>query len=246
MDLVDVVLFLIFVMLGSYVQTITGFAMGLLIMGGVTILDLAPIPFSAAVVSILSLLNAILALRYSQKHIDWKIVAYTCLGLLPGLILGVFLLSLLNESSYVWLRRTLGLVIIVAGTLLTLKPDPWSEFSGKLVTSLVGTAGGIVGGMFSTGGAPIAFFMYRQPMELQVIRATLLAIFVVTTFSRTLVVAVEGQLSNEILMMSAAGIPLVLITTLFARKFSPASADGTIRRMVFILLIFIGASLALI
>ncbi len=233
------------VMLGAYVQTIAGFAMGLLIMGGVTILNLAPIAFSAAVVSILSLLNTMLALRYSLKHVNWKTVGYTCAGLLPGLVVGYFLLGLLSDSAYIWLRRILGVVIIVAGVLLTLKPEPWDRTSGGSATSLTGVAGGLIGGMFSTGGAPIAFFMYRQPLEFNVIRATLLAIFAVTTFARTVVVALNDQLTHDILVVSGIGLPLVLITTLVARKISPASADTRIRKAVFILLIVIGASLVI-
>jgi uncharacterized membrane protein YfcA len=242
-DPVDTSLFLLLVIVGAYVQTITGFAMGLLIMGGVTILDLAPIAFSAAVVSILSWLNTILALRYSLKQVRWRTVGYVCAGLLPGLVMGYIILSLLSDASYIWLRRILGLVIIVAGTLLTLKPDPWDQLSGRIVTALTGIAGGIIGGMFSTGGAPIAFFMYRQPVELKIVRATLLAVFAVTTFSRTVIVAAGGQLSTEVLAVSAIGIPLVLFSTLFARKFSPKGADATIRKCVFVLLILIGISL---
>ena len=245
MDWIDTSLFLLLVMLGAYVQTIAGFAMGLLIMGGVTILNLAPIAFSAAVVSILSLLNTMLALRYSLKHVNWKIVGYTCAGLLPGLVIGFFILGVLSDSAYIWLRRILGIVIIVAGVLLTLKPEPWDRASGGLASSLTGVAGGLIGGMFSTGGAPIAFFMYRQPSEFNVIRATLLAIFAVTTFSRTVVVAVNDELSRDILLISGIALPLVLITTLTARKISPASADATVRKMVFILLIVIGASLVI-
>lgn len=245
MDWIDTSLFLMLVMLGAYVQTITGFAMGLLIMGGVTILNLAPIAFSAAVVSVLSLLNATLALRYSLKHINWKLVGYICAGLLPGLIIGYLVLGLLSDSAYIWLRRILGGVIIVAGVLLTLKPAPWKQQSGAIPASFTGIAGGIIGGMFSTGGAPIAFFMYRQPVEFNVVRATLLSVFVVTTFTRTVVVAVNGELTQDILAVSAIGIPLVLVTTVLARKLSPASADPTVRKSVFVLLILIGISLLL-
>ncbi len=246
MDWMDTSLFLMLVMLGAYVQTISGFAMGLIIMGGVTILDLAPIAFSAAVVSILSLLNTTLALRYSLKHVNWRAVCYTCAGLLPGLIVGYFVLGLLSDAAYFWLRRLLGLVIIVAGVLLTLKPEPWHRKSGGLATSLTGIAGGLIGGMFSTGGAPIAFFMYRQPVKLNVIRATLLAIFFVTTFSRTLVVAANGQLTHDILTVSGIGIPLVLTASVLAGKFSTADADTRVRKLVFVLLILVGASLILV
>ncbi|MFT5691653.1 MAG: putative membrane protein YfcA [Oceanicoccus sp.] len=245
MELIDTSIFLLLVMIGAYVQTITGFAMGLLIVGGVTILNIAPIAFTAAVVSILSLLNAVLVLRYSIKFINWKTVGFISLGMMPSLVAGVLILDMLSESEYVLLRRILGFVIISAGILLTLKPEPWKKTSSGLSASLTGIAGGIIGGLFSTGGAPLAFFMYRQPIDLNYIRATLLAVFAITTLSRTVIVAIEGGLTQEILTTSAIAIPLVMITTFFARKISPPSADATIRKSVFILLILIGASLIL-
>lgn len=245
MDWFDTSLFLLLVILGAYVQTITGFAMGLLIVGGVTILNIAPISFTAAVVSLLSLLNTILVLRHSHKYINWKIVTYISIGMLPGIFAGVYLLNILSTSETLWLRRILGFVIILAGTLLTLKPEPWANSSNRLITSLTGVAGGVMGGMFSTGGAPIAFYMYRQPLELNIVRSTLLAIFAITTFSRTVIISFDGQLSTDILLVSAIAIPLVLLTTLAARKISPANADTTIRKFVFLLLILVGASLML-
>lgn len=243
MEIVDAGLFLLFVAIGAYVQTLTGFAMGLLIMGAVTFLDLAPVAFSAAVVSLLSLLNTILALRYSLKFVDWRIVRQICIGLFPAMLLGVFLLDLLSDAAYVWLRRTLGLVIIMAGTLLILRPQPWRNRSGVLVVSLFGAAGGVIGGMFSTGGAPLAFMMYRQPFELGVIRASLLAVFFLTTSSRTFLVALNGHLTTEVLSLAAIAVPLVLLPTVFARRLTPEHADVVIRRIVFIVLILIGTSL---
>ena len=44
-------LFLAVVVLGALVQTITGFAMGLVTMAGIAVLGIADIAFSAAVVS---------------------------------------------------------------------------------------------------------------------------------------------------------------------------------------------------
>ena len=96
--------------------------------------------------------------------------------------------------------------------------------------------------MFSTGGAPIAFFMYRQPLALAVVRATLLAIFTLTNLARTSFIGVSGQLDGDIMLVSAIAVPLVLIVTPLARRWSPANADTLIRQSVFVLLILIGSS----
>jgi uncharacterized membrane protein YfcA len=244
-DILNAGLFLLFVVAGAYVQTITGFAMGLVIMGGVTMLDLAPVAFSAGVVSLLSMVNTCLALRYSSKHIDWNIVRQLCIGLFPAMLLGIFVLDILSDTAYIWLRRLLGFVIILAGTLLILKPEPWKNRSGKITTSLFGVAGGLIGGMFSAGGPPLAFMMYRQPLDLNTIRATLLATFLVSTSGRTGVIVLDGQMTYEMMTVGALAIPLVLLTTIYARKVTPDNSEMLIRRFVFVLLILIGATLLL-
>ena len=240
LDFIDIAALLLLITVGAYVQTITGFAMGLLIVGGVTILNLAPITFTAAVVGILSVANTSLILRYSLRQVNRKFLLYLCIGMLPSLYIGVYMLSFMSESQTLLLRKTLGIVIIIAGILLTLKPDPWPKQSSKLAIAIAGVAGGLFGGMFSTGGAPPAFLMYRQPLNLLVIRATLVAMFFITTVTRTVLITIDGQVTAKVLTVCAAAIPLVLLTTHYAPKFSPAGSDATIRKGVFMLLIITG------
>lgn len=243
MDLINAGLFLLLIGLGAFCQTITGFAMALIIMGGVVALDLALVPFAAAVVSIVSLVNVITALRLSHRHVDRRLLAYICLGLIPALIGGVVLLGFLSESSHTLLRKILGGVIIMAGLLQLLKSQPWAEQSALSYASLAGFLGGLSGGLFSTGGPPIAFFMYRQPLPIEVIRATLLSIFAVSTLSRTLVIAVAGHITTEILIISGIAIPLVLLSTTIAQKATPYLSDMIVRKLVLGLLILVGSFL---
>ena len=58
--------FLILVAIGAMVQTITGFAMALIIVGGVAALGLVDLGASAAVVSLISLVNTVVALRHNH------------------------------------------------------------------------------------------------------------------------------------------------------------------------------------
>lgn len=245
MELIDGALFLAFVALGAFLQTITGFAMGLIIMGGVVALDLAQIDFSAAVVSIVSLVNVVTALRHSVRDVDRQRFTYICVGMVPALIGGVILIGILSASSYSLARQILGLVILLAGAMLLFRPAPWSKASPPIVVGLAGFLGGITGGLFSTGGPPIAFLLYRQPIPVAIIRATLLAVFATSTLARTLFIAVLGQITTEIMVLSAAAIPVVLATTLLAQRALPYFSDLQVRKLVFVLLIAIGSYLLL-
>jgi|TARA_Y100000310_G_scaffold229967_1_gene232394 uncharacterized membrane protein YfcA len=243
MDSIDVVLFLLLIGLGAFCQTITGFAMALIVMGGVAALDLALVSFSAAVVSIVSLVNVVAALRFSYRQVDRRLLAYLCLGLIPALIGGVVLLGYLSESSHTLLRKILGGVIIAAGLLQLMKPEPWAQRSAPLYASLAGSLGGLTGGLLSTGGAPIAFFMYRQPIAFETIRATLLSIFAVSTLGRTLVTSAAGHITADILLISSMAIPLVLLTTALARRSVPYLSDMIVRKLVLAVLIVVGSFL---
>ncbi|MFP5506194.1 MAG: sulfite exporter TauE/SafE family protein, partial [Gammaproteobacteria bacterium] len=53
----ELLLFILIAGLGSFVQALSGFALGLIVLGSVTLLQLAPIPFTAAVISMISLAN---------------------------------------------------------------------------------------------------------------------------------------------------------------------------------------------
>ena len=64
---INTILFLAVVALGAVVQSDTGFAMGLVTMVGITVLGVADIAFSAAVVSFISM--AIAVLVYSKDTV---------------------------------------------------------------------------------------------------------------------------------------------------------------------------------
>ena len=238
------ILFLIlFIGLGAMIQTVTGFAMGLVIIGGVTLFGLADIAFIAIIISLISGVNTLIALRYAYKHIKWIFVAKVSVTMLPALVLGVLVLDYLSNDYYVGLQKLLGLVIVTGGILLMLRPTPWNKISHPAWLMLTGTAGGFIGGMYSAGGAPLAYFMYRQPLEINVIRATLLCFFALTTALRTVVVGIQGQLTTEILSVFVLAVPVVIIVTLTMTRLLHLVPDGLVRKLVFLLLVAMGIML---
>lgn len=241
---INTILFLAMVTLGAVVQTITGFAMGLIVMAGVALFSIADISFAAAVVSFISLLNASIALRKGYRMIDWDYVGWITFGLVPALVVGFALLNYLSERYYEVLKMLLGIVIVLAGTMLMISPAPFAARSGRLGTGVVGVAGGLIAGLYSAGGAPLAYFMYRQPLSINAIRFSLLAIFVITTGFRSIVVGAAGQLTYEIVYTSLLAIPVVVVATLATARVVPFIPDRGVRTLVFVVLT--GAGLFLV
>ena len=109
--------------------------------------------------------------------------------------------------------------------------------------SAAGVSGGLLAGLYSAGGAPLAYFMYRQPVALNVIRFSLLAIFAITTSARSIMVGVFGQLNMSIVVMSAVAVPLVIVVTLATARLTPHVPDRLVRLLVFFVLLVVGGIL---
>ncbi|WP_145987910.1 sulfite exporter TauE/SafE family protein [Sulfurivermis fontis] len=243
MDPLTLAAFLFIVALGAYVQTVTGFALGLIVMGGITLFDLAPVAFTAIVVGFTALANNFLALHRAIHHIDRRGMTFTLLGMLPAVGLGVLLLDALHSTSVETLRVILGAVILAGGVLLALRPHPHAHRAPGWVDAGVGVAGGILAGMFSIGGPPLVFHFYRQPLPLAVVRATLLATFAVATVARLFYVGVAGDITLEMVQLSLLCLPVVFLATVAGRRYPPPLPDLAMRRFAFTLLGAIGVML---
>ena len=245
MDTHSLIIFLFVVAIGSYIQTVTGFALGLVIMGAVTFLGLAPVTFSAIVVSLLALVNSFLALTRQGHTVHWSSVRIIVAGMVPAVFSGLLLLDYLSAHSMYLLKTLLGVFIICSGLLLVYKPQPRATIASTGNFLAIGMIGGLFGGLFSTGGPPIVFHLYRQPLPVAVIRTTLLAIFVVATLLRITYVGINGDISWSVIRLSLYSLPLVILFTYLGRRFRPPLSDLSMRRLAFILLILLGLMLLL-
>jgi len=215
----------------------------LIVLGSVTLLNLAPIPFTAAVISMISLVNGGWVLARHPSTIDWRCVRWTTVGLIPAVGLGLALLATLDAELPGLLRRLLGLVIVFAGVVLMLRPQPHEKPSGPVSMLLSGTAGGLLGGLFSTAGPPVVFHLYRQPWSLTRIRSTLLTIFVLSTIVRISWQIARGELHWPMIEVALYCALPVLLAAQWGAKLAPQIATTRMRRFAFALLALTGVGL---
>lgn len=238
----DTALFLVLLVLlfGSYVQTVAGFALGMIavaVIGGLRLLD---IPTLAAMVSLLSMLNAGLSLNGSVQHVHRPILFWLGLGIVPGLLLGYTLMLYLNGSRLWLLELCLGVFITAGGLSMSIRPRSWPQVSGNPFTWSMGLVGGLLGGLFSASGPVLGWFAYSQPLPMAVIRATLLSYFFFATATRTVIVFFEGSLSSAVLLYAGLGAPIVILGAWLGRRFPPAVSEQALKRGVFALLLVMG------
>ncbi|MEQ8486679.1 MAG: sulfite exporter TauE/SafE family protein [Pseudomonadales bacterium] len=242
MALDTLLLFLLATAIGSYVQAVAGFAMGMIIVAVMAGGGLAPLPVIAAVVSLLSLVNIVLALRGHGHHLSWPLFGWMAVGLLPSVAAGVWLLEHLDARAQWALELMLGSFIVLGSLSMMIRPRPRAALSSSPASLLAGIAGGLLGGLFSASGPVIGWFTYRQPLTVAEIRTTLLAVFALSTAMRTIVVGVGGGLTGRVWLLFAIGLPLVILGTWAGRSLPPAVSDVTLKRLAFALLLVMGAA----
>jgi uncharacterized protein len=241
MDLPTLALFLVTALVGSYVQSVTGFAMGMIMIAVMVGSGRVAVPVIAAVVSLLSFVNIVFALRGNLRHLEVRLLGWVAVALLPAVWTGVWLLGVLDRRLAWLLELLLGSFIVLGSLSMMLRPRPRSALSKPWSSLCAGFAGGVLGGMFAASGPVMSWFVYRQPLPIAAIRATLLAVFALATVLRTAIVAHEGGLTAEVWRLALAGLPLVFIGALAGRNFAPPLSDAELKRFAFALMLVMGA-----
>ncbi|MDN3520346.1 sulfite exporter TauE/SafE family protein [Halomonas ramblicola] len=235
--------FLAIAAVAGYFQTVTGFGLGMIVMGATSGLEVAPVASVAAVVSLMTLANSAVALPGKLGHLDPRVTAATIAGILPAIVAGVLLLDYLSGSAASVVRVALGLVVIYGGVSLVLRPRQHDTLSSRKSFFVSGVLSGLFGGLFGIAGPPVIYQCYRQPMPLVAIRNMLILLFAATSGVRTLFVALRGQLDAEILTLTAWAIPVVALATYAGRRWPPPLSALAMRRLAFVTLVAIGAGL---
>ncbi|WP_175861092.1 sulfite exporter TauE/SafE family protein [Burkholderia cepacia] len=203
---------------GSYFQTVTGFGLGMIVMGATSGFGLAPLATVATLMSVVSLANGAAALPGRLHHIDWRAVGAATLGILPSVVAGVLLLECLSRSAADLLQLILGAVVLYGGLSAALRPTPLTARSDNRSFFVSGLFGGLLSGMFGVSGPPLIFQFYRQPLTLVQIRCALIVLFTTTSATRVLYSACEGQIDRDIWLLAAIATPVVMLTTVALRR----------------------------
>ena len=236
--------FMAIIAVATYVQSVAGFALGMIVMGTVTTFNLVPIAFTSVVISFVTLINSIFILKGSIQQLNRRLILLTVAGMLPGLIIGLTLLEFLSSEYNQMLQNILGIAIIGAGISMIVKsPHKDRQQSCEGMFFGAGIASGILTGLFSMGGPPLVYIFYRQPFTLNLIRLYLLSIFFVSSICRITMVGIQGGLTSDMLLFALICIPVVLGVSWIARRYPPPISLDTMRKIAFCMLMVIGVSL---
>ncbi|MFT4563352.1 MAG: putative membrane protein YfcA [Gammaproteobacteria bacterium] len=230
---------------GSYVQSVAGFAMGMIVIAVCGAEGSIPVPELAATVSLISFANIIFAIEGRVALVDRALIGWLTVGQLPAIAIGIWLLTVLDKNAQWTLQLLLGIFIASGSLSMIIRPVRYTKRSSPAACLAAGIGGGIFGGMFSASGPIIAWFAYRQPLEIGVIRATILTYFAVSTVTRSAIVGVQGGLTEHVMHLVLVALPIVLVSSWLGKTLPPAIPDATLKRIIFSLLLLMGLTIVL-
>lgn len=235
-----------FAAVAAYVQTLTGFAFGLMMMGAIALAGLLPLPDAAAMVGMLTLVNATqMLIQGGWREIARRELRLILVASLPSLLVGYVALEWLADTRADLLKIGLGVVIMLSSLQLAIKPAGLAKRSSDASFVGFGILSGLMSGLFATGGPPLVYHLFRQPFPHERVRETLVAAFGAAQVVRIAMVVASGNPPTMSPFALILAIPAVMAMTYAARRWPPSLSQRTMRRIVFVLLFLSGLSLAL-
>jgi hypothetical protein len=235
--------FLACVALATCAQSVTGFALALILLGLTSLFDIAPLPEVANAATVLSLANAAIALRGVRGSLDRAIWRTTVSGSVAGYAIGVALLAWLNANVVMVLRLLLGIVVITCAVVVLRRTQPLAARSSRASFRAFGVLSGVLGGLFSASGPPVVYQFYRQPLDLDTVRDTLVATLAAGSLIRLAMVVPAGQFGARSLLLSALSVPVATGLTWWLRRHPPSWPRAAVLKIVCALLLVTGIGL---
>ncbi len=190
-------------------------------------------------------LSSYIALRH-RSHILWRLLL---LRLIPLVGLGVPLgLMLFNLREVRWLKLAFGLFVIALALLqlrLAFARLHAARPLGKIAGALMLVGGGLVHGLFSTGGPNVVYVLGREVEDKGAFRSTISAMFVPMTTALLIDYALLGLFTPDVLIAIAWAL-VPVSCGLWLGEWAHARFDNlTFKRALWILLLIGGVVVCL-
>lgn len=227
------------VVLAFLIRGVAGFGSGL-----VAIPLLALMFPLAVVVPAVGLLDYIAASSHGvsqRKHINWRVIWPLLPFTLTGILAALYLFKTLDGHL---LRQALG-VFIIAFALYTLLFNRQEMRGSSLWAIPGGFLGGFISALFGTGGPFYVIYMRLRNLDKDVFRATAAAIFLLDGSSRILGYFFSGFYSMDILLLVAAGVPMIFLGLSIGGHIHTGLSQRDFQRGISLILIGSGIALLL-
>ncbi len=191
---------------------------------------------ASPLVALSGLVISSLMLIQDWRMLQWKETITLLAASLPGIPLGLMLLTSVPESL---VRNILGLILIgfglynLSGIQLPSQPSRWLALPFGLIA-------GILGGAYNTNGPPIIIYGVFRGWTKDQFRASLQGFFLI---SNLLVIAghgFSGLWTREIFLQFLGSIPLAVLAVFLGGKIAARFSQDLFNKAIYYFLILAG------
>jgi len=222
------------ILLAGFTHSFAGFGFSLV---SVPLLIIFLSPKIVVPVLIIHSLFINLYLTYScRKNIETRrVLPLFVFGLIGTIIGAKILLFMAAQSLKIFISITIAVIALayLLGFNMKIKNE-------KLAYGPVGTLSGILNGSISMSGPPLIFFFTNQGVKKHIFRANLLSYFLLLNIITIPVYLIDGLLTEEVLLYSAALLPGLVAGAFTGNKLSHLLPERIFRRIVLIVVMLSG------
>ncbi len=223
------------VFFAALIQSVSGFGFALMSVPlMVLIIDLRVAVVVSALVGTLSASGQAWQSRHQRDRIlTRRFIISSCIGAPFGL------------AAFVWvpqdvLKVVLGIAVLFGVVVLSRGLD--MRLTHHSFDWLMGVLSGVLLMATSTNGPPLVFTLHARRINPQTFRATLNSVFAVTGIISVGLFLVSGKMSNQILIISAIAIPIMIFGVYLGTLLRRVIAPERFRLIVLVLLSASGVS----
>ncbi|MGO4888170.1 sulfite exporter TauE/SafE family protein [Anaerobacillus sp. MEB173] len=234
----ELIFIFLIILIGSFIQSSSGFGMGLFAMGLLPLI--LPLKDSSLlVISMITLVSLSVVIRL-YKYIELKGFIVILIAALSGRVLSFLFLTSFDEIDV--LKKWLGFLLIsmVFYLLFNKKRQATYSIIYPIVPIILGFIGGFIGGVFAVGGPFFVFYFMMLYKEKHSYNANLQTTFFISNLLTIVLHLAHGDLNSNFLLYFIIGVLSVLIGTKIGLHFFEKISREQIQKYAMVI-IFLAA-----
>ena len=228
MELYQLILIILVLLLASFVQSVTGFGLGILAM--IFLPSLMLFKEANVLCSMMSIVTSGLVVLAMYRNINWKNLLFPLAG---NLFANYFGVSFVKQTDSRILMLLFGIVLVLLSICFFF-------FSGKSKIKPTWYAGlscgilsGILTALFSSGGPPVVIYFMQSEESTDRYLATISAYFVLSNVIAVCMKAASGFVTKNVLIAFLFGLFGMYAGSLLGKKTRDKANASVIRKAVY-------------
>ncbi len=203
-----------------------------------------PVPVTVAVVTILNMLSSIGQGMLDWRKIVWKEVWRILPGSLLGVLIGLYLLTLMDTQP---LAQALGVFVVIYAIYVMVLADRMPVIAPRWMLAVAGVtsvAAGIIGAVFGGSAGPV-YVIYLNAVRLgkDAFRMTITTVMLLQGLTRIAGYLMLGLYDSGTLTLLAAALPMMVVGSVLGVRVVRRFDQAMFSRAVGVVLLASGAAL---